>query len=64
MLPKVGQKVRWNFAGKNGDTGVVLRVIPRPKHTIQLGGVRAMVEVRWDSTGWTGTVEDRKLVVL
>lgn len=64
MIPRPGQKVRWDFLGQTGDTGTVLRVWPRKGPGRQPGGVRAMVEVKWDSNGHTGRVEDRKLKVL
>jgi hypothetical protein len=58
---KVGDKVRWEFLGRIGDTGTVLRVTPR-KHAG--GGVLASVRVRWDSSGYVGLVDDRVLVVV
>ena len=63
-LPRPGDRVRWSFWGQTGDTGTVLRVWPRDPRRRQPGGVRAMVEVRWDRSGYTGRVEDRKLEVL
>lgn len=60
---RIGDRVQWSFFGKTGDTGTVLRVFPRPKRP-QPGGVRAMVEVRWDANGYVGRVEDRKLKCL
>lgn len=57
---KPGDRVQLVYFAVVGDTGTVLRVFPRPKRP-QSGGVRGMVEVRWDSNGHVGRVEDRKL---
>lgn len=60
---KPGDRVRWSYLGQTGDTGVVLRVFPR-EGRVQPGGVKGMVEVKWDSNGYVGRVEDRKLTRL
>jgi hypothetical protein len=54
---KVGDRVEWHYFGKVGDTGTVTKVTPRK----MAGGVRALVKVRWDKSGFEGSVEDRKL---
>lgn len=57
---QVGDRVRWSYLGKQGDTGVVLRVTPKQLS----GGSAAIVRVRWDSNGHVGSVEDRVLQVI
>lgn len=64
---KVGDRIRWSYLGQTGDTGVVLKVLPRGKpgqRKVGSGGVRAMVEVRWDSNKVVGRIEDRKLALV
>lgn len=58
-----GDRVRWDWGGQVGDTGTVLRVWPRDAIP-QPGGVRGIVEVKWDSNGYVGRVEDRKLKLI
>ena len=53
---KQGDQVQWVFLGKTGDLGEVLRVFPCKR----LGGVKAVLEVRWRN-GYVGRVEDRKV---
>jgi hypothetical protein len=48
------------FAGQQGDTGTVVKVTPKRLS----GGTRALVRVRWDRSGYEGTVEDRKLRII
>lgn len=61
---KPGDRVQWSFWGQTGDTGTVLRVWPKAPGVRHPGGVRAMVEVRWDRNGYVGRVEDRKLALI
>lgn len=57
---KPGDRVQRFYLGKAGDTGLVLRIFPRPRRR-QPGSVKGMVEVKWDSSGHTGRVEDRQV---
>lgn len=54
---KAGDRVRWEYLGKVGDTGTVVKVTPKRLS----GGSKAIVRVRWDTSGFEGSVEDRVL---
>jgi hypothetical protein len=58
--PEPGDRVQWDYLGKKGDTGVVVKVTPKRLS----GGSRAVVRVKWDKNGHVGAVEDRVLRVL
>lgn len=58
---KIGDKVQYDFMGKVGDTGTVIKVTPKRLHT---GGSTAHIRVRWDSNGHEGTVEERSLKLM
>lgn len=59
-----GDRVRYDYGGKVGNTGTVVSVHPKKLKT---GGSSALVKVRWDSKPEgraVGTVEERALVLL
>lgn len=58
MVLKVGDRVRWQYLGKQGDTGTVLKVT---KRRVAIGGSRYSVRVRWDASGSTASHDDRVL---
>lgn len=58
MPLRPGDRVRWQYLGKQGDTGTVVKVTKR--HSA-IGGSRYRVRVCWDKTGSTGSHDDRVL---
>jgi hypothetical protein len=52
---EAGDVVIWDYLGKTGDTGVVVKVTKKKLS----GGSTAIVRVKWDSNGHIGSVEDR-----
>lgn len=52
---KPGDVVIWDYLGKTGDTGVVVKVTKKKLS----GGSTAIVRVKWDRNGHIGAVEDR-----
>lgn len=53
-----GDRVRWQYLGKQGDTGIVMKVTRR---RVAIGGSRYTVRVRWDATGSSASHDDRVL---
>ena len=58
MILKPGDRVRWEYLGKQGDTGTVLKVTRR---RVAIGGSRYTVRVCWDKTQSCGSHDDRVL---
>lgn len=55
---KPGDRVRWEYLGKRGDVGTVVKVTRRK---LAIGGSTQIVKVCWDSNKYCGSVESRVL---
>ena len=58
MPLRPGDRVRWQYLGKQGDTGTVVKVTRR---RVAIGGSRYTVRVRWDASGSSASHDDRVL---